>query len=307
MGDTAQVKDATEGTKIMAPHPQDCNDCQREIWNAQAATIPTIFPQMAFALGCITCPSSTCSFAQKSDDPTCMCTWQHGICDLNRTVYEFMTKTKLLTPLISDKLRTSVLRALTDPDPLKNPLLGSVAIGPMGDNTASLNDPWFMLHHAEIDRMFMATQLLFASEQYTPEWKKEGLDKDPTWYSDNPRITKDGVSWPNADGPFKSKMNCKGYWYHDLVGGGQFINLLLDDTRSLKFTRYNEVHKDGYTNAEGVNAVYEDRLPYCYDDLTAMGGTKHDGPKYTPEMRGFAMACDGISEESAPAPPSQRS
>jgi len=65
------------------------------------------------------------------------------------------------------------------------------------------------------------------------------------------------------------------------------------------------VHKDGYTNAEGVNAVYEDRLPYCYDDLTSMGGAKHDGPKYTPEMQGFAMACDGISEEVVSA--SQRS
>jgi len=185
-----------------------------------------------------------------------------------------------------------IRHALTDTeDPKKNPLLG-MAIGTFADNIASSQDPLFWLHHSNVDRVFMATQTYYKESQYDPNWRNVA-DADALWY-DARGIPAEGLHWPNFDGEFKSAENCRGYAYHDLVSGGQFINLMLDDDRTDRHTQLNVLHPDGYTNAEGVNAVYEDRLPYCYDDLTAMGGVPHDGPKYAPEQMGQAMACDGM-------------
>jgi len=188
---------------------------------------------------------------------------------------------------VNSDLKDLIVHAMTDTeDHTKNPLLG-MAIGTMADNIASSQDPLFFLHHCNIDRAFMAIQT-HHKEQYDPNWRNVA-PADATWY--DPRgLTEAGVHWPTPD----SAENCVGYAYHDKNSGGQFINLLLDDDRTDRYTTLGVLHDDGYTNAEGVNAVYEDRLPYCYDDLTAMGGVPHDGPKFSLEQMDFAMACDGM-------------
>lgn len=193
---------------------------------------------------------------------------------------------------VNSELEDLIRHALTDvEDPKKNPILG-MAIGTMGDNIGSAQDPLFWLHHSNVDRVFMATQTYHKDSQYDPNWRNAN-QSEVFWYYRR-GITSAGLHWPNAAGKHISAENCRGYAYHDLCSGGQFINLLIGDDRNDRFTRLGDLHPDGYTNAEGLNAVYEDRLPYCYDDLTAMGGVPHDGPKYASEQMGSAMACDGV-------------
>jgi hypothetical protein len=289
----------SEGTPLMAPHEPNCQDCRRKIPNAYIATIPTIFTEIAFAEGCLQCPSDTCGEGQTSEDVECTCTWIHGgsrvsPCNLTQSVEEYMAWSKMSANQgnVNSKLEDLIRHALTDTeDPKKNPLRG-MAIGTMADNIASAQDPLFWLHHSNVDRMFMSSMLYDRQNQYDPNWRSVD-DLDATWY-DARNLTADGLHWPNFAGDYKSAENCKGYAYHDLCSGGQFINLMIGDDRTDRHTSLEELHPDGYTNAEGVNAVYEDRLPYCYDDLTAMGGVSHDGPKYAPEQLGSAMACDGM-------------
>lgn len=194
---------------------------------------------------------------------------------------------------VNAALEDLIFHALTDTeDNQKNPILG-MAIGTMADNIASAQDPLFWLHHSNVDRVYLAAQAQYKEQQYDPNWRNVA-NEDALWY--DPRgIPASGIHWPNGDGEFQSAEICRGYAYHDKCGGGQFINLLIGDDRTDRHTRLGDLHDDGYTNAEGVNAIYEDRLPYCYDDLTAMGGVAHDGPNYTPEQMGSSVACDGIS------------
>jgi hypothetical protein len=285
----------SEGTALMAPHEPECQDCRHKVWNAYIATIPTIFTEIAFAEGCLECPSDTCSEGQTSADVECTCTWKHGgtrvsPCNLTRSVEEYMAWSKMSADAgtVNSELEDLIRHALTDSeDPDKNPLMG-MAIGTIADNVASAQDPLFWLHHSNVDRVFMSSMTYHRESQYDPNWRNVD-DVDAKWY-DPRNLTADGIHWPNAD----SAENCKGYAYHDLCSGGQFINLMIGDDRTDRHTTLGHLHSDGYTNAEGVNAVYEDRLPYCYDDLTAMAGLNHDGPKYAPEQMGSAMACDGM-------------
>jgi len=291
----------SEGTPLMAPHTPKCADCRRKIPNAYISTIPTIFTEISFAEGCLSCPSQTCSHenGQTSASPECACKWNHGgtrvsPCNLTRSVQEYMSWSGMNPEkgTVSAEMEDIIFHALTDTeDNTKNPMLG-MAIGTMADNIGSAQDPLFWLHHSNVDRVFQATQTYYRESQYDPDWAIVP-NVDATWY-DSRGITEDGIRWPNFAGDFMSAENCKGYAYHDLASGGQFINLMIGDDRTDKHTMLGQLHLDGYTNAEGVNAVYEDRLPYCYDDLTAMGGVPHDGPKYAPEQMGSAMACDGI-------------
>jgi hypothetical protein len=287
------------GTPLMAAHEPNCQDCRRKIPNAYIATIPTIFTEIAFAEGCLECPSDTCGEGQTSADEECTCTWKHGgsrvsPCNLTQSVEEYMAWSKMSAAQgnVNSKLEDLIKHALTDSeDPKTNPLRG-MAIGVMADNIASAQDPLFWLHHSNVDRVFMSSMTYDRENQYNPKWRVED-DVDAKWY-DSRNITAEGIHWPNFAGEYKSAENCKGYAYHDLSSGGQFINLMIGDDRKDRHTRLGVLHADGYTNAEGVNAVYEDRLPYCYDDLTAMGGLPHDGPKYALEQMGSAMACDGM-------------
>lgn len=242
-----------------------------------------------------------CGEGQTSEDAECTCKWKHGgtrhsPCNLTQSVSEYMAWCKMSAAdgFVNPELEDLIKHALTDTeDPSKNPILG-MAIGTVGDNIASAQDPLFWLHHSNVDRAFMAIQTYHREAQYDPNWRNVD-NLDATWYDNRPGgLTEAGVHWPNFAGDFKSAENCRGYAYHDKCSGGQFINLLLGDDRTDRYTELGVLHSDGYTNAEGVNAVYEDRLPYCYDDLTAMGGVPHDGPKYAPEQMDSAMACDGM-------------
>jgi len=222
--------------------------------------------------------------------------WRHSFEPLqsDASVEEYMAWSKMSADQgnVNSKLEDLIRHALTDTeDPTKNPLRG-MAIGPIADNIASAQDPLFWLHHSNVDRVFMSSMTFDRENQYDPNWRDVN-DVDAKWY-DSRNITAEGIHWPNFAGDFKSSENCRGYAYHDFSSGGQFINLMIGDDRNDRHTRLGVLHVDGYTNAEGVNSVYEDRLPYCYDDLTAMGGLAHDGPKYAPEQRGSAMACDGM-------------